>query len=349
MAILAGYVPWHIGVEAYGRFAALFALPGLVQSSFEVVCVAILSEHRRRDMLQSAILFFVLPLYGALVMGFLILLDLSLALPAAIMAALLLARSYAFSIAIVSATLTKKILQSEAMTFVVYAVVAVYCVIYDVRSEFMPIAMVSLASLATAIFLIHASQAPAVVLPGNDDGSRPRIPVATLARAASLRFFEDGYLTLSPLVLASLLSPATAGQFRIFVSVAKAAYKFFPFRYEVILRELNRGALRFRPLAVSCVVFLTLGLLGAAVVHASGGPRDVLMLFSSAGAVAASLAIFPAASLVDGRVLPLAVVGLLAMFGAAYVFGSMGFVIVFSLANATLLIAALVAIGRAGR
>lgn len=351
MALLAGFVPWHIGLESYGRFAALVTLPGLVQSSFEVICVTMLSEHRRRDMLRAAILHFAMPLYLATVAGFfLYLADPVLAASAAVMALLLLARSYAFSIAIVSGVMTKRILQSEAIIFVVYACVALYCVANDIRSEYMPLVMVSLASLATACFLIAASRSPVVVLPGGQDGAVPRLPLAKLAQSASLRFFEDGYLTLSPLILASVLGAAVAGQFRIFVSVAKAAYKLFPFRYEVVLRDLNNGALLFRNLAVGCVIFLAGGAVAAAGLQLLGlwsAYKQLFVLFAATGAVVALLAVFPAASSKDGRILPLAALGLATTFGAGYVHGFAGFSIAFALVSALLLAAALVSVRRA--
>jgi hypothetical protein len=350
MVILAGFVPWHIGLDGYGRFAALVTLPGLLQSSFEVICVTMLSEHRRRDMLRNAILRFALPLYLAIVAGFFYLLDPRLAVAASLMGVLLLARSYAFSIAIVSGVMTKRILQSEAIIFIVYAIVAIYCVLNEVRSEYMPLVMVSLASLATACFLLFTSRWPVVVLPEGQGVTIPRLPLAKFAHTASLRFFEDGYLTLTPLILASVLGAAVAGQFRIFVSIAKAGYKFFPFRYEVVLRDLNIGTLSFQNLATGCIVFVGIGTAATAALHFSGlwsEYKQLFILFGASGVVVALLALFPAASSKDGRILPLAAVGLAATFGTGFVYGFAGFSIAFAISSLLLLIVSLLSVRRA--
>lgn len=352
MVILAVVVPWYIGVTSYGVFAALIALPGLVQSSFEVICVTVLSEYRRRDLLRRIILFFALPLLTAIIAGFIILLNWPTALMGSFMAALLLMRSYAFSIAIVAGSMTKRIVQSEAIIFAIYAGVLSACVLAGIRDETVPILMIIGASLSTTVFLLSFSRTPVVVLPPGADNDRPRLPFMKFAHASSLRLFEDGFLTLPPLVLALVISPAVAGQFRIFVSVAKFGYKFYPFRYEVILRDLNTGQLAFKLLAASVAVFSLAAPVVAGILYVMLKPGEhgmIVALVAACGAVVASLAMFPAASSTNGAMLALAIVCLAACFAAAYLSGLTGFVVVYFLACGAIAVASLIVIGRAAR
>lgn len=333
MLILAGYVPWLIGVEAYGLFAALVSLPGLVQSSFEAFCVAILAKYGRKDMLDKPLVVVMLPLSTVFVLGFFVLLSPMLAFLASAMTVSLFCRSYAFALAVSSGTLTRKIVESEGLILAIYLGVILLGAIIGIQDHVLPILMVVLASAVSAWYMLRATRKPQDVLPRQPDVAVPRLPLGAAVRAASARAYEDGLLTLSPLVLAVTASPAIAGQFRIFVSAVKAAYKFFPFRYEVVIRGVATGRQGFGPLALASALFtvgsLLIGGLGYVLMRPEGYGWLVALVAVS-GAVVSSLSLYPVTCSLNHR-LPVAFsVALAGTFLMSSSHGTTGFVVGFA-------------------
>lgn len=347
MLILAGFVPWYIGLEAYGFFAAMIAMPGVVQSSFEAFSVAVLARYGRRDMLTASIHFVIVPIGLIFSLIFFIFFDTFIAFLASAMTFLLFLRSYAFSIAVSSGILTRKIVQSEGIILIVYVAVILICAGFGLNDKALPMLMVSIASLISAWYLLRTSHTTISLLPARVDKDKPRLPFGFAARAASGRIFEDGLLSLSPLILATFISPVVAGQFRIVVSAVKAAYKLFPFRYEVTLRDVATGRLGFFPLVMASTIFTVGFLLIAIVAYIVLRPEGfgwILVLVGSAGATVSSLSLFPAICSIDRHLLFICIGALFTMFALTSLYGIIGFAIGFSLVSYAVMIRSLIAV-----
>lgn len=338
MLLLAAFVPWYIGIESYGIFAALFAAPSLFQSSFETFTIAIMTQHLRRDAMNSIILFFVIPSYFAFCVFFFLFLDIQHAIAISLMTLFLFTRSYAFAICISAGSLTKKLIHSEGIVFLMYVFGILFSIGLDVRDEMLPIIMVTSASAATTAFLIRASHTPVRVLRPLSGVTAPRLPLRLIIGASMGKLLEDGFLTFTPLLLAIVSTPTVAGQFRIFVSSVKAAYKLFPFRHEVVLRDVPRGRLGFKPLATASAIF-ALGSIFAAIgalflLPAIGfsleGIHWLLILFAGAGATVSSLALYPVSSALDRRVPSACLAVLLLTDAVVYWFGPVEFAVCFT-------------------
>lgn len=347
MLLLAGLVPWLIGVEAYGRFAALIALPGTVQSAFEAFAVVILAKYGRRDMLDWPILRVMLPIALAFALAFFVLLAPGEALLASIMTVLLFSRSYAFAIAISSGGLTRQIMESEGLILVAYVLVILAGFVLGIRNQTLPVLMVIAGSLLSTWYLLRSTQMPQILLPRRPDVSRPALPLGMALRGATARAYEDGLLTLSPLVLAAVGSASIAGQFRIFVSVVKVAYKLFPYRYEVVMRDVISGRQRFKSLALASAAFAVGSLVVAAVGYLALRPQGyawLAVLVGATGAVVASLALYPVSSTIEPRMPFAFLAGLMATFALAWLYGVAGFVVGFTVTSYAVMIASLVII-----
>lgn len=334
MLVLAAFIPWYIGMENYGLFAARLAIPGLFQSIFEASCIVLLLKYKRRDMLNRLILLIVLPIVSAIVISLFLLLDFQNAVLASAMTIFLFYRSYAFSIAISSGTLTREIVISEGLILISYLGVLVLGLLLEIRSELLPMLMIAVGCAVSSSFLLRTLRARNVMtseIPMIDNAPRP---ISMVLTAISSRAYEDGCLTLSPLVLALTVSPATAGLFRVFVSIIKVAYKFFPFRYEVVMRNVISGQQSFRKLAIACSLYM-LGSISIAV----GGwifiePAQngwYLFLLAASGAVVSCLAIYPVSCVINHRISLWVFAGLTITYISASLMGITGFAIGFSL------------------
>jgi hypothetical protein len=336
LIVLAGFVPWYIGLESYGVFAALIALPGFIQSSFEAYAIAILSGGGSRDTLRKAIKFVLIPLTVAILVSYIHFAGFFAGSVATVMALLLFYRSYAFAVAISTGTMTSRLMRSDFLIVLVYLVVLSACTVFGVRDHLLPAAMVCGASLLSGWYLLHAPGVATRSFLSKETKTETRLPKDLVFRAASARLYEDGFLSLSPLVLAAATSTIAAGQFRVFVSVVKALYKLFPVRYEVAIRDLFRGDLRASPLVraswIFCAASLVVAAAGFAVVDA-GAYGWIVVLAASGGAAVSSLALYPAVCSVD-RAMTLLCVSLMVVTAAlAYCFGTLGFSLGFASAS----------------
>jgi hypothetical protein len=350
MVMLAAFVPWLIGLEAYGTYAALVALPALFQSAFEAFCVTVLARFGSRDLLKLPVLRVMLPISAAGAAAFFALFDPLTALLGSITSVLLFTRSYAFAIAISTGVLTRKIMQSEGLIVLAYVVVLVVCVALDIKNFQVPMLMVIAASALSAWYLLHAARGLLHAPESSPDLANASLPLGLVVRATTARAFEDGLLTLSPLLLALMVSPTIAGQFRIFVSAVKLAYKCFPLRYEIVVRDVLGGRLGFAPLARVSGVFVVIGIVLAVagyIAPLGGEYKWLLLLTASAGAVVAALALYPVSCAI-GYTLPLTFLASCAMTFTATIFlGLEGFVAGFALTSYAMMIGALFIIKRA--
>lgn len=333
LVILAGFVPWYVGMDSYGSFAALIALPGFVQSSFESYAIAVLSASRKKSALRKAIWFVLVPVLVALFFAYTYFLSFFIAVIATIMAALLFYRSYAFAVAISSGSMTSRLMRSDVLIFSAYLGVIVISAGLGIRDYLLPVAMVCGASLLSGWYLLHAPGGANQMNLLSRSEKEESLPKGLAIRAASARFYEDGFLSLSPLVLAAATSSVPAGQFRVFVSAVKAAYKLFPLRYEVAMRELLHGKLRrallVRASWIFCAISIVVAIVGSFFLD-TVEYGWLLVLVASAGASVASLALYPAVSSVD-KVMTFWCVGLLVFsFGLAFLWGLLGFALGFA-------------------
>lgn len=347
MVVLAGFVPWHIGVENYGRFAALIAIPGLVQSFFEAFCVSILLRYGRKDMLDRPILVVVLPIVAAFVIAFFLLLTPVHALLASAMTVFLFCRSFAFALAVSSGILTRELAMSEGLILVCYVGIALLGIPLGIRDFTLPMIMVVVACAVSSWYLLRAIRTRQVMTSDRPGVGIPPLPLSMALRAVSARAYEDGSLTLSPLVLALTVSPAMAGQFRIFVSAIKVAYKLFPFRYEVVMRDVTSGRQAFRALAIACTFYAV----GSVLISVAGFFMIqleqygwLLPLVAVSGAVVSCLSMYPVSSMMSRRLPLCLLIGLAGTYFLSSLLGTTGFVIGFSLTSYFVMVGSLIII-----
>lgn len=352
LIIMAGILPLYIGIDAYGLFAALMAGPGFIQSSFEAYSISVLSRNGRKEVLNKIALLVLLPCGLGLFLIYMYALGFAIALASFLLAMLLFFRSYAFAVSISSGYLTRQLVLSDILILCVYLIVFTSFVFFGVRSYFVPIAMVCCASLFSGWYLLRASGNLMQRLEKSDSLDNANLSSWLGVRAASSRLFEDGLLSLSPLVLAALISPAAAGQFRLLVSGLKAAYKAFPVRYEVALREMIRGNLPYGPLVKASTLFclssVSLAVIGSFALGAHSYDW-ILILVASSGAAVSDLALYPAASTVDLWVLLLCVGFIALSFGLACVYGLLGFSFGFAVTSYAVMFRSLFVIKKIGR
>lgn len=347
MVILAGFIPWYIGVENYGRLAAVFAIPGFFQSVFEAFCVTILIKYKRINILKFSIINTVLPLIACLSITFFLFLHPIQAILATTMTVFLFCRSFTFAVVISSGSLTRTIAMNEGLIFLCYIAIALLGVHFEIRDITLPLAMISVASAASFWHLLHSIRLNRIMVgDGNKDSNNP-LPLNVVIGALTVRAYEDGLLTLSPLLLALTFSTTVAGQFRILVSAIKVVYKLFPFRYEVVMREVGSGRQSFGKLYLACLFYSLASVLIALIVYfflLNEDSQWLVPIVAASGAVASSLAVYPVSSVRDRRILFTLMVGLLVTYLFSGLLGIFGFVVGFCFTTYIVMVSSLVVI-----
>lgn len=299
MLLTAFVVPLMIGAEQYGQYAAVFALPAFLQSGIEAYAVLNLSRgiRTRSFWLSYSGLALGATLVSALVCGYLF--DPYAAVWAGALSAALMFRGAASALVYthLSISFVRVNVTAEALTFGVYLIVLLLGLIAQASPYTIPLAMVVTASLVAGSYLLHKGMQPVGTTDQQASTERGGW------RFLWARSYEDLSLTLMPLFLASSFGLSLAGEFRVIVSGMKVLSKLFPFRYEVILRGSRLGEFDIRTFAKVSAIFVLLGFGVAAVLFlmrgniflSEGTPIWVVAL--SSGALVASLAAFPVATL----------------------------------------------------
>lgn len=347
MVILAGFIPWYIGVEDYGRFAAVIAIPGLFQSFFEAYCVSILLRYKQRAILRRTIVFIVIPLIVFISVSFFLYLPLLHAVLTSAATVALFCRSYTFAIAISSGSLTRVIATSEGLIFLCYIIIALLGIHFEIRDITLPIVMIGVASAISFLQLQHVIRDRQIFASMGKSESIKALPLNVIIGALLVRAFEDGLLTLSPLVLALTVSTTIAGQFRILVSAIKVVYKLFPFRYEVVMRDVGSGDQSFHKLSLACVLCSVSSVLLALIAHLfipTEGYQWLLPLVAVSGAVVSCLAVYPVSCVKDRRISPALMVGIVVTYLLSFLFGIIGFVVGFSVTSYSVMASSLIVI-----
>jgi len=304
MMLTAFAVPLLVGAEQYGQYAAVFALPAFLQSGIEAYAVLSLSRgvRSRSFWLSYAGLSLGAALVSALVCAYLF--DHAAAVWAGALAAGLMFRGAASALVYthLSISFVRVNVTAEAVTFAVYVIVLLLGLAVQAPPYSIPLAMVVTASLVAGTVLLLAGLKPDVV-GDQETASHERGGW----RFLWARSYEDLSLTLMPLFLANCFGLSVAGEFRVIVSGMKVLSKLFPFRYEVILRGSRLGEFDIRTFAKVSAVFVLLGFGIAAILYLMRGNvflsegTAMWIVALSSGALVASLAAFPVATLYSVR------------------------------------------------
>ncbi len=347
MAVLAGFVPWYIGVENYGRFAAVIAIPALFQSIFEAFCVTILIRYQIREVLKPAIVFVVFPLVVLVSILFTIFLPLLEAILATLMTVFLFGRSYTFAVAISSGIMTRAIIKSEFLILIFYFIIILFCAQFEVRDITLPMAMIGVASAASFFQLQYEMRHLRIMSKNNKKENVKALPRKIVIQAIMTRAYEDGLLTLSPLLLALTVSTTMAGQFRILVSAIKVAYKFFPYRYEVVLRDVGSGRQSFYKLFGATIFVSVVSVITGIIVYFLILPKGyqwLTPLVAVSGAVVSCLAIYPVSCVKDGRISLALIAGIFLTYLLTSLLSIFGFLLGFCITSYFIMISSLVVI-----
>jgi hypothetical protein len=349
MVVLAGIVPWQIGMGAYGIFAATIALPSIAQSFFETFCLMAVYKHGRVDVIVQPIISVVVPLLAVFAVSFVLILDCHLALLSIALTIGLFLRSLAFALVVSQGGSTEILAKSELVTLAAYLAGLIICLVTGIRGAVVPMVMVTSACFVSSSYLLryltrNGMLTSEMLLVANS----PKVSFSSSGRMMASRSFEEGVLTLSPLMLAVTVSPVAAGQFRVFVSAVKLMYKFFPFRHDLLFVEVLSHRRRFREIAL-----VSIAVAGLSFVIAAGGALLVDLdrnwwvwpLIASLGAIVSSLALFPVSTDIDVRVLYLFTVGVAAMHTASS-FGFVPFVLALLVLSVVVLAMSLVVLRR---
>jgi hypothetical protein len=305
-AIIALYVPLYIGIESYGIFAAIIAIPSIMQSLFESFCVGALISYKRADILIQPIKMYVLPVLVCIFIYFFLKLEFIIALIASIMITFLFVKSMMTALVITHGSYPNILLKSEFLVLLCYVLLILINIEFKIDGVIAPMIMIALSCFVSSAYLYAFVRAENIQLVCEISYTNaPKIPKKLLIRFGSGRIYEESVLTIGPLVLIATISSLAAGQFRVYTSVLKLLYKCFPIRHDILYREVTQGGMKFKKIALPCIIIFIISIVAmvlAFVVTAGTDEVIVPLMIGGAGGIVALLAIFPLASFVNSRI-----------------------------------------------
>jgi hypothetical protein len=342
MFVLALLTPYLIGISEYGYYASMYSVPGFFQGMLETYLMLLLFNSG----LSKSSLFH----FGKIVILSFILTSVVVYLTLGreivfitlILYSLMLLRSIALALAYhcLKVKVTSIIL-SELIVFAVYGLIVLDVnfgskVLGLSRTHNLPMIMVCSAAIPSAFFLFWKVKPyfnNLLIL----DKDQPFDLHNLLAR-----IYEDLFFSLAPLVTFKLFGSKTAGEYRFILSIFKGISKLFPFKYELLLRNIREGVFSFKSFKNFSFLFISFGIVTTICLtlfiqmgYFNFISHMYLILLSS-GFVITILVVFPYA-ITKFKSLPLITVLLyLFLYTASYKMGISFFVYSFVLINAIL-------------
>jgi len=336
MFTLALLVPYVIGFFEYGKYAALYAIPGFFQGMIETYVMLLLVK----SSLTSAVLKHILILaFVATLLVFSITLsvfELRSALYVIPLFISLLFRSVVTSMAYsnVKLELTKVII-AEALTLLLYILILAACIIGGIDTFYVPYYMVIGGAIISAIYLLGFIKKSYVSEPQDlmtaDKIFSPRNLLA--------RIYEDLFITVAPLLMMRAFGATIAGEYRVILSFFKGISKVFPYKYELILRSVREGNFDSVKFIKASAIFCIPGIVAFALYPFIIRYTDLKLTYElviivlAAGPVVSLLVIFPL-GVMFLRLLPvITVIAFFICFMMGWQVGVLGFTISFLISN----------------
>lgn len=332
MAVNALAVPAVIGIEAYGKFAAVFAAPAILQSTLEAyAAVSLSASSRDRRFWPRFSGIAAVALAGVFVLYFAIFDVTAAILSVGLGATMIFRGSVSSAVYMGRAEPVALIVLSEFITLAVYLSVLALALYLGSTSYVIPIAMIFFASICSGVMMLALRGKQAAP---SAEGVRPPLSLHLLLS----RFYEDAIITVTPLFLAKVFGLTVAGDFRILASLMKGLSKAFPFRWEMLLRSIKIGQFHYGTFFKFAMVFAASGIpLYAAVVlqpFVTLSHPSIALITLTAGMLVTSLAAFPAAAALSPGISVAAVVSAFCLFGAGAITARLPvFVAIYSATN----------------
>jgi hypothetical protein len=342
MFVLALIVPYLIGLSEYGYYASLYSIPGFFQGMLETYLMLLLFnngfsipsfKHFTSILFVS---FFVISILVFLTLGK------TAVFTALILYLFMVIRSIALALAYHCLKIgVFSIIVSELIVFLVYSLI-----ILDVqlgsqilgfkKNFLLPLSMICIASIPSSLFLLWKIK-PFIsnLLTDEKDASFD-------LRNLLARIYEDLFFSLAPLVTFKIFGSKTAGEYRLILSIFKGISKIFPFKYELLLRNLKEGDFSFSRFKKLSFLFIILGFTSTFIliyfINLGYFPRisHLYLILLSSGFVITLLVVYPYA-ITKIKLLPLITVLLyFFLYLVSYFLGIKFFVFSFVLINSIL-------------
>lgn len=342
MFVLALIVPYLIGLSQYGYYASLYSIPGFFQGMLETYLMLLLFnngfsipsfKHFGRILLVSVFIISILVFY---------VLGKNAVLTALILYIFMILRSIALALAYHCLKIgVFSIIISELIVFLVYTLIIVDVQlgsqIFGLKKSFLlPLTMICFAALPSTIFLFWKIKPFISELVTDEKEETFNL------RNLLARIYEDLFFSLAPLVTFKIFGSQTAGEYRLILSIFKGISKIFPFKYELLLRNLKEGDFSFNRFKKLSFLFILLGVISTFFliyfVDMGYFPRisHLYLILLSSGFVITLLVVFPYA-ITKIKLLPLITVLLyIFLYLLSFFLGIKFFVFSFVLINSIL-------------
>lgn len=240
MSTMAFGVPAVIGIEEYGRFAALFALPGTLTVFAQGLYISRVGKCDYNEFRVGACFFnFILTGLAFLVSSFFC--GIATGGMVAFIFAVLLERFRweALTLMCANGQYKKALRDSEVLTFLITVTGLTMAQHFHYRSHILPIVLLGGSMLISTYKL--ASVNPARMPRTSDLYSCMKSVTSGGFSGVFVRLHEELFIVQMPYTLSLVLGHRQAGVFRLTVSVVKLFFKAFPYRYETVLSDFVEG------------------------------------------------------------------------------------------------------------
>ncbi len=230
MVTLAFLSPLVIGIESYGLYASLYAIPGFFHGSLETYLIRSLNFNSK-DFFSNFIIYLILAII------FIVLINIFFFNNTMIIYSILLFfglifRSFFYSIVTQKTNKLNYVIYSEWVVSFIYVVILLFAYLNGYKSYLIPLLMVVFSSFISGLFLAYYSKSFFKKISCS-------LPKSSNYKDLFGRLYEDLFITTTPLVIFNFFGARESGIFRILISILKAIFKFFPYKYEVLFIALQ--------------------------------------------------------------------------------------------------------------
>ena len=255
MVVLAFLIPILIGVEEYGKYAAMYAIPGFFQGMIETfVMLMLMKSILNKPFLKVFFSIVVVAIVMIFTISFFLFQLKEVFLILTLFCCLIFRATLISGVYNNTEVSINKIIIGELLTLLTYVLIIFACYFFYIRSYLLPLFTVCGGAVFSGIYFLRFLRI------GTKDNIE-KIKTKEVVRSLLARTYEDSLLTLTPILIINVFNAKIAGEFRIITSIIKGMLKLFPYKYELIVRYVKEGSFRIESLIKFSIIFIFFGIL----------------------------------------------------------------------------------------
>ena len=237
MTSSAFIIPQIIGLKEYGKYTALFSIPGVIQVLIESLFISTFRNNTKSKIKKITIVSYIIAFVTLISISVFLFTSFDVFLISLLLISMLERVRWSVLFLYQSTNIYTKVSQDvELKTFLINIIFILIGITRDYHTYLLPFSMI-FTSMTVSIFLFFTSYQSKYITTHTTKNTESEINKYYVA--PFIRTFEELFLTLPPLLISKILSFEEAGKFRISISIVKFLFKLYPLRYDLVIAEYH--------------------------------------------------------------------------------------------------------------